>query len=89
MRNGGNAIILTFLYQEKEVTGGLASARHFSVTFSPSARVITRLGSSLDRCTDTTGSSAEACVCGCGIKGRRAKKKEEKIVHIATMQLKS
>lgn len=49
--------ILTFLYQEKDVTGGRASARHLSVTFSPSARVMTRLGSSLARCTDTTGSS--------------------------------
>lgn len=49
--------ILTFLNQPKEETGGRASARHFNVTFSPSERVTTRLGSSLARWTETVGGS--------------------------------
>lgn len=49
--------LLTFLNHEYSETGGLASARHLSVTFSRSARVTIRLGSSLARCTDTVGAS--------------------------------
>uniref|UniRef100_A0A182Q8G4 Uncharacterized protein n=1 Tax=Anopheles farauti TaxID=69004 RepID=A0A182Q8G4_9DIPT len=66
--------VLSNVPLEKEVTGGLASARHFSVTFSPSARVITRLGSSFDRCTDTTGSSGKF-----GAGGRRKVDNVEKM----------
>lgn len=50
---------LTFLNHPNDSAGGLASARHFNVTFSRSARIITRLGigSSLAKCTDTMGAS--------------------------------
>lgn len=42
-----------------ESAGGLASERHFIVTFSRSARTMRRLGmgSSLAKCTDTLGAS--------------------------------
>lgn len=56
-----NGKIVTFLYHPKLLasTGGLAFARHFSVTFSCSERIIRRLGigSSLAKCTDTLGAS--------------------------------
>lgn len=48
---------LTFLNHEYDVTGGLASALHFNVTFSCSDLVTVRLGSSFDSCTDTVGGS--------------------------------
>lgn len=50
---------LTFLNHPNVVTGGRASARHFKVTFSPSALVIFRDGSSFAKCTETVGGSAE------------------------------
>jgi len=49
--------VLTFLYHPNDVTGGRASARHFKVTFCPSALVIFRLGSSFARWTETVGGS--------------------------------
>lgn len=51
--------ILTFLYHPYESAVGFASARHFNVTLSRSARMITRFGtgSSLAKCTETLGAS--------------------------------
>lgn len=49
---------LTFLNHPNVVTGGRASARHFKVTFSPSALVMFRDGSSFAKCTETVGGSA-------------------------------
>lgn len=50
---------LTFLNHPNDSDAGLASARHFNVTFSRSARIIIRAGtgSSLAKCTDTIGAS--------------------------------
>lgn len=52
---------LTFLNHPNVVTGGRASARHFKVTFSPSALVMLRLGSSLAKWTETFGGSGNLC----------------------------
>lgn len=53
--------ILTFLNHPNDSDGGFALARHFNVTFSRSARIITRFGtgSSLAKCTDTMGASVK------------------------------
>lgn len=58
-RRKNKAELLTFLNHLNESAGGLASERHFIVTFSRSARTIRRLGmgSSLAKCTDTRGAS--------------------------------